>query len=190
MIPNKQIGWSQEENLLWEISKQLDSMNSIMCTGPCPSTTTTTTTICNCREIIEAASFGFNFYTCLGDYIECFNPGGCRSPVGECIDISQPYNGVTPSETVTETCKCSPLVNTTNTFVQCGAVNDCPSGACSQPYDYYNVWMIQECIDAWPSIGCQVWLDEAKTTPFPEGSYNNGDSGCIVIIGGVVTTIP
>ncbi len=44
-IGNKQIGWSQEENLLWEISKQLDSMISIMCTGSCPTTTTTSTTI-------------------------------------------------------------------------------------------------------------------------------------------------
>ena len=43
-IGNKQIGWSQEENLLWEISRQLDNMTSIMCTGPCPATTTSTTT--------------------------------------------------------------------------------------------------------------------------------------------------
>ncbi len=46
-IGNRQIGWSQEDNLLWEISKQLDRMNSILCTGPCP-TTTTTTTVYNC----------------------------------------------------------------------------------------------------------------------------------------------
>jgi hypothetical protein len=25
-VPNKQIGWSQEANLLWEISKQLDKL--------------------------------------------------------------------------------------------------------------------------------------------------------------------
>ena len=42
-IPAKQIGWSQEDNLLWEISKQLDRINSIVCTGPCPTTTSTTT---------------------------------------------------------------------------------------------------------------------------------------------------
>ena len=42
-IGNRQIGWSQEDNLLWEISKQLDRMNSILCTGPCPTTTSTTT---------------------------------------------------------------------------------------------------------------------------------------------------
>lgn len=44
-VPAKQIGWSQEENLLWQISKQLDHMISIMCTGDCPTTTTTTTIV-------------------------------------------------------------------------------------------------------------------------------------------------
>jgi hypothetical protein len=47
-IPPKQIGWSQQSNLLWEISKQLDRLNIQMCTGGCPTTTTssssTTTT--------------------------------------------------------------------------------------------------------------------------------------------------
>lgn len=42
-IPRKQIGWSNESNLLWEISRQLDRINSFMCEGPCPTTTTTTT---------------------------------------------------------------------------------------------------------------------------------------------------
>jgi hypothetical protein len=42
-IGNKQIGWSQESNLLWEISRQLDRINSVVCTAPCPTTTTTTT---------------------------------------------------------------------------------------------------------------------------------------------------
>lgn len=43
-IPNKQIGWSEKANLLWEISRQLDRLNTQMCTGGCPTTTTTTTT--------------------------------------------------------------------------------------------------------------------------------------------------
>ena len=47
-IPRKQTGWSQESNLLWEISNQLDKTLGFMCTGPCPppppTTTTTTTT--------------------------------------------------------------------------------------------------------------------------------------------------
>ena len=203
-IGNRQIGWSQEDNLLWEISKQLDRMNSIICTGPCPTssttsttsttttaelTTTTTTTICNCREIIEAASFGFNFYTCLGDYIECFNPGECISPVGECIDISQPYNNVVPSETITETCNCNPppLVNTGDLFQECSE----PCGtACGGPFFfYYNVWMTQECIDTFPTIGCEIWYTEDRTVPFPDGTYNIGDGTCIVITGGIITDI-
>lgn len=44
-VPARQIGWSQESNLLWEISKQLDVTLKFMCTGPCPTTTTTTTSI-------------------------------------------------------------------------------------------------------------------------------------------------
>jgi len=41
-IPSKQIGWSQESNLLYQISKQLDQL--IKVTGQLASTTTTTTT--------------------------------------------------------------------------------------------------------------------------------------------------
>tara|TARA_R110000868_G_scaffold42638_7_gene143969 strand:- start:6022 stop:6162 length:141 start_codon:yes stop_codon:yes gene_type:complete len=41
-IPNKQIGWSQESNLLWQISKQLDEL--IKVTSKLTTTTTTTTT--------------------------------------------------------------------------------------------------------------------------------------------------
>ena len=43
-IGNKQIGWSEKANLLWEISRELDRLNTQMCTGGCPTTTTTTTT--------------------------------------------------------------------------------------------------------------------------------------------------
>ena len=41
-IPSKQIGWSQESNLLYQISKQLDQL--IKVTSQLASTTTTTTT--------------------------------------------------------------------------------------------------------------------------------------------------
>lgn len=48
MIPAKQIGWGTEENLLWQISKQLDYLIHISCicstTSTSSSTTTTTTT--------------------------------------------------------------------------------------------------------------------------------------------------
>jgi hypothetical protein len=41
-IPNKQIGWSNESNLLWQISKQLERL--IQVTAAAGTTTTTTTT--------------------------------------------------------------------------------------------------------------------------------------------------
>lgn len=41
-IGNKQIGWSQESNLLWEISRQLERL--IQISGSVNTTTTTTTT--------------------------------------------------------------------------------------------------------------------------------------------------
>jgi len=63
-IGNRQIGWSQEENLLWEVSRQLDRMNSILCTGPCPTTTTTTTVIPIFRLTFTDISFA---NTLVGD---------------------------------------------------------------------------------------------------------------------------
>lgn len=51
-IPNKQIGWSEKANLLWEISKQLDLTINLMCTGPCPTTTSTTTSV-SCNYLYE-----------------------------------------------------------------------------------------------------------------------------------------
>jgi len=197
-IPSRQIGWSTQANLLWQISKQLERLTCVTACG-CgtttttttipPTTTTTTTTICNCREIIEALSFGFNFYTCLGEYVECLIGEACRSPVGKCIDISQPYTGIGTSETITLTCNCNPLINATSTFVQCGVVDNC-IGDCAGEFSYYDVWMTQECIDSWPSIGCAVWLDQNATIPFPDGSYNNGFSACIQLTNGVVVAIP
>ncbi len=40
-IPSRQIGWSTESNLLWQISKQLDQL--IKVTASLTTTTTTTT---------------------------------------------------------------------------------------------------------------------------------------------------
>ena len=56
-IPSKQIGWSNESNLLWQISKQLEQLISVTSkivdyptttstsTTAAPTTTTSTTTV-------------------------------------------------------------------------------------------------------------------------------------------------
>ena len=114
-IGNKQIGWSQEANLLWEISKQLDRTISQMCIGDCPTTTTTTTaptttttttSSCNCREVITREAL-YNYYDCQGVNWICVDPETCRDPSTNCIDISLPYTGVTFGG-VTESCNCNP----------------------------------------------------------------------------------
>jgi len=44
-IPSRQIGWSTKSNLLWEISKQLQQLTSVIGKNiPVITTTTTTTT--------------------------------------------------------------------------------------------------------------------------------------------------
>ena len=42
-IPSRQIGWGTEENLLWQISKQIEKLTCVTA-GGCGSITTTTTT--------------------------------------------------------------------------------------------------------------------------------------------------
>jgi hypothetical protein len=73
MIPNKQIGWSEKANLLWEISRQLDRLNSQMCTGGCPTTTTTTTVnLCNSYTITNQDDFDttYSYIDCGGRLVE------------------------------------------------------------------------------------------------------------------------
>lgn len=42
-VPSRQIGWSQEANLLHQIARQLDRLINILCCSPATTTTTTTT---------------------------------------------------------------------------------------------------------------------------------------------------
>lgn len=43
-IPSRQIGWSTEDNLLWQISKQLELLIKVTSKSINSTTTTTTTT--------------------------------------------------------------------------------------------------------------------------------------------------
>jgi hypothetical protein len=44
-IPSRGIGWSTTDNLLWQISKQLEHLISVTAQGNTYPTTTTTTTV-------------------------------------------------------------------------------------------------------------------------------------------------
>jgi hypothetical protein len=43
-IPSRQIGWGTTDNLLWQISKQLEQLIKVTAAGNTYPTTTTTTT--------------------------------------------------------------------------------------------------------------------------------------------------
>ena len=94
-----------------------------------------------------------------------------------------------PTTTTTTT---APLVNTNTTFVSCGFPCGPEGIACAEPQSYYDVWMTQECIDTFPTVGCQVFLNDGGSVglPFPTGTYNDGFTNCIYIVNGMVSSTP
>ena len=62
-IPSRQIGWGTEENLLWQISKQLETLTKVTYNIGSRTTTTTTTVNPNCIEFVVDTTYDtfFNF---------------------------------------------------------------------------------------------------------------------------------
>lgn len=69
-IPSRQIGWGTEENLLWQISKQLERLTQVM--GTVGQTTTTTTTLPTTTTTTTAPLF-----TYLANYSSVSGPAAC-----------------------------------------------------------------------------------------------------------------
>ena len=110
------------------------------------------------------------------EYLTCVVAGGCGTTT----------TTTTEAPITTTTTTTAALVNSTNAFVDCTAPCDVP---CVFPFNYFDVWMTQECLDNWPQIGCAIWLNIEGTVAFPDGSYNNGNAACIVITDGIITNI-
>jgi len=198
-IPSRQIGWSTKANLLWQISKQLEYLKCVTA-GKCSTTTTTTTTLaptsewyevteCYTTNVIYSVEYpvgtfqlndGVTYYI-GGDWtitnIFYTDPGGVQFGLSNIFQIG------CPTTTTTTTI---PLVNTSDTFQQCS--QQCGI-ACTGAISWYDVWMTQECIDSFPTIGCEIWGDDQRTKPFSDGTYNLGNGDCIVITGGIITDI-
>lgn len=62
-IPSRQIGWGTEENLLYEISRQLEALTGVISKIGQGQTTTTTTTLVppNCIEFVVNTTYGTYF---------------------------------------------------------------------------------------------------------------------------------
>jgi hypothetical protein len=88
--------------------------------------------------------------------------------------------------TTTTTTTAEPLLRTNSTFADCTA--NCGE-ICEEPYTYYDVYMTQSCIDSFPSLGCEIWLDEEGTEPFPNSTYNIGNGECIRLSDGIIDNI-
>jgi len=198
-IPSRQIGGSTRTSLLWQISKQLEQLICVRA-GGCPTTTSTTTTISyyyysgsNCNSPLFGQVIRNIIPLSIGDVVlatdgNCYIIGGVYVGPDYSVEyISTETCFVDPCPTTTTTTSTiSPdtIVNSTNKFVNCPAI--CPQ-ACPNPQVYFDVWMTYNCALFFPEIGCAIWLDEAATIPFPDGSYNKGYGVCLTITGGIIT---
>ena len=97
-IPSRQIGWSTEDNLLWQISKQLERLTQV--TGNSVSTTTTTTTL-PVHQVFTALltqSGGDNLIDIVsGDLVigttyQIFNDGGEGAITADFTNVGAPNN--------------------------------------------------------------------------------------------------
>jgi hypothetical protein len=75
-IPSRQIGWSTQSNLLWEISKELERLTCVMA-GGCTTTTTSTTTMAPGNiEIAPSADFDISGDFTIEFFMNMANPDG------------------------------------------------------------------------------------------------------------------
>jgi hypothetical protein len=172
---------------------------------PCP-TTTTTTTIASCVEVSFDATDNCPLKAyAIVEYTDCDGVdqiGNVVAGSGNTLKVCTLVGGITPAFTcgdgevgygssctspTTTTTTTKVLINTNYTFVNCPG--PCFESECA-PLNYFNIWMTQGCINSWPTIGCEVWLDSEGTIPFANGSYNNGEGGCVYIVDGMVSLSP
>jgi len=196
-IPSRQIGGSTTTNLLWQISKQLEYLICVR-SGGCGNATTTNYNVAGCERMeYHVISYTGEGVLPEGTIVnnatpECWfiiDQTTDPADVGTVEYIWPTLNECAPcvdSHTTTTTTTTAALVNSTNVFVDCTA--PC-NGVCDEPFNYFDVWMTQECLDTFPTIGCAIWLNVEGTVAFPDGSYNNANAVCIVITDGIITNI-
>lgn len=88
-IPSKQIGWSQKANLLWNISKQLETLTKVMgnVTFPCPEAPTTTIDIYS-QELTFPINFASMVLRCNGDDVGIYRyTGQTANDMAELVQI-------------------------------------------------------------------------------------------------------
>jgi len=203
-IPSRQIGGSTTTALLWQISKQLEELICVRA-GGCGSTTTTTTTTAPVYTFQSAFSDTSNSNACIDPNYEpiiyslsenlSIGAQVFQDPLLEqaAFDGWYSVSGIVYHITggngfISELgIPCDDIIiNVPIRFVDCPS----PCGVdCGGFPNYFNVYMTYGCEQTFPSIGCAIWLNVEATVNFPNGTYNNGNGGCIVITDGIITNI-
>ena len=183
VIPSKKIGWSQESNLLWEISNQLDKTLKFMCTGPCPITTTNYNVAgCERMEYHVISYTGTNILPegtiVNNDTPECWyiidqttNP----ADVGNVTYIWPTLGDCTPcidSHTTTTTTTPTPLVLVSGPYSY-GSCVACPPNSSCTTFEV-SLYLEQACIDL-ITVGCHVYSDLSGTINALQGYYQRWD---------------
>lgn len=87
---------------------------------------------------------------------------------------------------------CNPNPNFNRTTISFSTSITGVGGGCVGRATLTTIYLTQECLDN-PQIGCEIWSDEAGTTPAVDGDYSitltGAVLGYITIIDGVVTAV-
>jgi len=181
-IAPKQIGWSQQSNLLWEISNQLDKTLKFMCTGPCTTTTNYNVAGCERMEYHVISYTGSNILPegtiVNNDTPECWyiiDQTTAPADVGTVTYVWPTLGECTPcidSHTTTTTTTPTPLflVNGPYSYGICVACP--PDGVCTTMET--SLYLEQACIDL-ITVGCHVYSDVLGTINATQGYYARWD---------------
>ena len=190
-IPSRQIGWGTEENLLWQISKQLEYLTGVAYAAGSASSTTTTTT----STTTAAPSYSYNVNFAFGS-----GSDACNDPVSQPTVYSADatlVNGsyIYPNPDLTggiadgyiafggnwyqiygnqviDIQSCNPTFSYYANYSTASA-----GGACYQAQDQFTIYT-PVAIDT----GVGVYTDSGLTTPAPDGYYSV--NGTVYIVAG------
>jgi len=175
-IPSRQIGWSTQANLLWQISKQLERLTCVTACG-CGTTTTTTTTIEPTTTSTTTAE-----------------PTTTTTSSSSSTSTSSTS---TSSSTTTSTTTIEPTTTTTTTSnitgIELQYFDGNMDGGDGTPCDplretgFLEYFTTIECVPL--IVGCPLYADEAATTNAANGYYQYGNGDYFYLFGGVVVNI-
>jgi hypothetical protein len=199
-IPSRQIGWSTDSNLLWQISKELERLICVTA-GGCTTTTTTTSSVTNynvagCERMeYHVISYTGNDVLPEGTIVnnatpECWfivNQTTEPADVGTVTYVWPTLGECQPcidSHTTTTTTTSTPLIEQNSAYIPCE-----PCGSPCAPQLIF-IYTEQACIDN-ITIGCHMYSDQAGTSNMSEGYYEgwNGVEYFYVDANGLVLNI-